>query len=45
LNGIVYLDDGQIARSEISKRYGESAEVAVTIRELRNVKPLALVAA
>ena len=39
LNGVVYCDDGQIARHVTSKTFAERAEVRVTIRELRGVTP------
>lgn len=34
LNGVVYIDDSQIAEVRLSKRYADTPGVAVTVREL-----------
>lgn len=37
LIGVVYCDDGQIAKLHASKTYSETAEVTVTITQLRSL--------
>lgn len=41
LNGVVYCDDGQIARHTVEKKFGDRAEAVVTIRQLRPLEAAA----